>query len=218
MSESLLEKLRNKILHVSGKLKQRPYLYHPYNFTKALVSAVLLITYSVGTLVEIVLTKIPKRLLCSILLLFGLFFDLFFIQARLDKYISHIVTLYVSVFLLFGYIIYHLFVERKPRMEVVNILVTIIFSLIILFLFAIHYTTYGQFELNTSCVNDCIAMTPKDSFYFSAATFSTLGYAGMMPIGDTRLVAASEAFVGLVTLPIIISQFMSLAGDLKARD
>ena len=42
------------------------------------------------------------------------------------------------------------------------------------------------------------------AFYFSVVTFTTLGYGDIAPVGFTKLVAITEAFCGLFTIPLFI--------------
>ncbi len=44
--------------------------------------------------------------------------------------------------------------------------------------------------------------------YFSVATFTTLGYGDMSPVGISRLIAASEAFLGAFILALFVVVFV----------
>lgn len=47
-----------------------------------------------------------------------------------------------------------------------------------------------------------------DDFYFSAVTFTTLGYGDILPATDTlKMVCASEALVGGLSLGLIVAGF-----------
>ena len=47
-------------------------------------------------------------------------------------------------------------------------------------------------------------VTVSDHVYFSAVTFSTLGYGDFRPAADARLLAASQAIIGNLHLGIIV--------------
>lgn len=55
-----------------------------------------------------------------------------------------------------------------------------------------------------------------DCAYFSAVTITTLGYGDMLPITQaTRLVAAVQAFIGFVVVPVLVAQLLNLIRDYK---
>ena len=60
--------------------------------------------------------------------------------------------------------------------------------------------TYGG-NLPTSNFSDCL--------YFSAITFSSLGYGDFRPVGISRLFASLEVFIGLAFLGIAIAKLSS---------
>lgn len=43
-------------------------------------------------------------------------------------------------------------------------------------------------------------VTPEDYFYFSAVTYTSLGFGDVLPVGPLRLLAAVEALTGLVLI------------------
>lgn len=47
-----------------------------------------------------------------------------------------------------------------------------------------------------------------NSLYFSVVTFTTLGYGDISPIGFSRLIAATEAFIGSFTLALFVVVFV----------
>src|SRR5579872_2841751 len=54
--------------------------------------------------------------------------------------------------------------------------------------------------------------TPKtiiDCIYFSAATFTTLGYADLSPVGWIRIFAVSEAFFGAISIGFLVAGYSS---------
>lgn len=47
-----------------------------------------------------------------------------------------------------------------------------------------------------------------DCLYYSVVTFTTLGYGDFIPIGLSRLVAATEAFTGSFTIALFVVVFV----------
>ncbi|WRV98830.1 potassium channel family protein [Grimontia sp. NTOU-MAR1] len=47
-----------------------------------------------------------------------------------------------------------------------------------------------------------------DCLYYSVVTFTTLGYGDFIPVGMSRLVAASEAFTGSFTIALFVVVFV----------
>jgi len=58
---------------------------------------------------------------------------------------------------------------------------------IALYALAIYFLDFGHFSLNTS-------------LYFSAETYTSLGYGDVVPTGDVRLLAGVEALNGLLLI------------------
>jgi len=69
---------------------------------------------------------------------------------------------------------------------------------ILLSLFAATYSFFGLKE-GAAIVKHNFA----DAMYFSAVTFTTVGYGDIVPAGYMRLVASIEAFTGYFTLAIV---------------
>ena len=60
---------------------------------------------------------------------------------------------------------------------------------------------YRQFGLDPGC---SVSLAKTDYVYFSAVTFSTLGYGDFAPCASARLIAATQAIVGNLHLGIIV--------------
>ena len=86
---------------------------------------------------------------------------------------------------------------RKPFRVVRN-------SLTLILLFSVVYY-FSQSSMNMP--HNETSMTIWDSFYFSTVTFTTLGYGDFSPIGFLRNVAATEAFVGGISLGFLVAGF-----------
>jgi hypothetical protein len=80
-----------------------------------------------------------------------------------------------------------------------------------LFLFGGCYFWAGQYSqgLVPTYVGGTAVSTFTDCLYFSAVTFSSLGYGDFRPIGISRLIASLEVFVGLAFLGIAIAKLSS---------
>lgn len=80
---------------------------------------------------------------------------------------------------------------------------------IILGVFLIHMLEIGFYAmgywfavaaLNIGSFTGLTAMTARDLFYFSAVTYTTLGYGDILPIGDLRLFVSIESLNGVLLL------------------
>lgn len=86
----------------------------------------------------------------------------------------------------------------------------ILFSATIVFLFTFLYAILGVLsngaivQLSTSQSFGTNALTLLECLYFSVVTFTTLGYGDITPFHITRLVAASEAFLGAFTMAVFV--------------
>lgn len=61
--------------------------------------------------------------------------------------------------------------------------------------------------------------TPLDAMYFSAVTFSTLGYGDLAPSNASKLFAASQALVGNIHLGFLVgSAFSAIQNQISERE
>ena len=91
---------------------------------------------------------------------------------------------------------------RKTRHRRVNVLYAI---LSLLFLHVVEIWIFGLALWGVLHWPECGALSSQslhlfDAIYFSAVTYSTVGYGDMAPIGPVRLLAGSEALVGFVLI------------------
>jgi len=96
---------------------------------------------------------------------------------------------------------------EKP-INVIFFSLFVIFSSAVLFFFAgiQNAGELAAFSLdNTAFVN---TMHFLNSLYFSVVTFTTLGYGDISPLGFSRLIAATEAFIGSFTLALFVVVFV----------
>lgn len=64
----------------------------------------------------------------------------------------------------------------------------------------VGFTPSHSFSVNAMAFFDCL--------YYSVVTFTTLGYGDFIPIGMSRLVAATEAFTGSFTIALFVVVFV----------
>lgn len=96
---------------------------------------------------------------------------------------------------------------EKP-LRVVSFSLMLIVSMT--FLYAIFGITDGEqvLRLSTQASWQDNGLTWLNSLYFSVVTFTTLGYGDFVPLGASRILAASEAFVGSFTLALFVVVFV----------
>lgn len=90
----------------------------------------------------------------------------------------------------------------------------VFFSLALIFLCALIYFftgiqyagDYVGFQQSQTLAVNVVAFL--DCLYYSVVTFTTLGYGDFIPIGMSRLVAASEAFTGSFTIALFVVVFV----------
>lgn len=85
-----------------------------------------------------------------------------------------------------------------------NMYGTLLWGMVIFIVFslAIYTSTYMITGVNYNGVKEYNIWS---SVYFSLNTFTTLGYGDFSPIKHFRLIASSQAFIGIMTVPILIS-------------
>jgi hypothetical protein len=96
---------------------------------------------------------------------------------------------------------------EKP-INVIFFSLFIIFASAVLFFFAgiQNAGEFTAFSLDHSFQKNIVHFF--NSLYFSVVTFTTLGYGDISPLGLSRLIAASEAFVGSFTLALFVVVFV----------
>ncbi len=119
--------------------------------------------------------------------------------------ILNVLSIVVFLFLLYKVLRSHP-LEKFSWFAIFSILLVCYFFLTIL-CFANNYRIIGMTEGIGGIVDDDSGKIITDSsscFYFSVVTFTTLGYGDLQPIGVARKVAAFEAFVGYLSMGLII--------------
>ncbi|MGB0908319.1 MAG: potassium channel family protein [Maricaulaceae bacterium] len=83
---------------------------------------------------------------------------------------------------------------------------TIISSVLMVFVFALLYRIFGTDPIGT----------PMDNLYFSAVTFSTLGFGDIKPAPNAQVFAAFEALIGNLHLGIMVAAtFAAITNNVK---
>lgn len=65
-------------------------------------------------------------------------------------------------------------------------------------LFGLLYWVIAEYGANIGTLDG--AQTLEDYMYFSAATYTTLGFGDMIPHGELRVIAGTEALIGLIMI------------------
>ena len=85
---------------------------------------------------------------------------------------------------------------RRPMMSVMSVIFLI--HIVEIMLFAAAFYIMGRTGLGE--LSGAYNATPADYFYFSIATYSTLGIGDIIPQGAIRMVAGVEALAGLLLI------------------
>jgi len=96
---------------------------------------------------------------------------------------------------------------EKP-MNVIFFSLFVIFSSAILFFFVgiQNGGEFAAFSTDNPASNNMMHFF--NAMYFSVVTFTTLGYGDISPVGFSRLIAATEAFIGSFTLALFVVVFV----------
>ncbi|MFC3058061.1 two pore domain potassium channel family protein [Paenirhodobacter populi] len=86
-------------------------------------------------------------------------------------------------------------------------------SVFLILSFALFYRT-GEY-LHTGEVNETAGVAILNSIYFSAVTFSTLGYGDIKPMGISKILSALEAILGNIHLAFIVSAAFAAIANKK---
>jgi len=100
-----------------------------------------------------------------------------------------------------------IYIARRDRFFAsVAFILSALTIITLLLAFASIYRISGIIEASTHAVSN----DPINCLYFSIVTFTTLGYGDFYPTPETRLIAASEAIVGYLSLALLIAVFAHL--------
>lgn len=82
---------------------------------------------------------------------------------------------------------------------------------------AIPHTEFDIDPKSGEPISICTAKHTSQCLYFSAVTFTTLGYGDIQPTGPARTYAISEAFLGFIFVPLLLAQLINFVRDFKAE-
>jgi hypothetical protein len=90
--------------------------------------------------------------------------------------------------------------NMNPRAQMLTIILGVfLIHVIEIAMYGVSYW-FGDMVLADGNFNGTVAMTVRDFFYFSAETYTGLGYGDISPTGDLRLVVSIETLNGLLLL------------------
>jgi hypothetical protein len=90
-------------------------------------------------------------------------------------------------------------VRIAPRAKLILVLITAFFSHALqILLYALGYVWFANLGLGT--FKGLAELTLLDSLYFSAETFTSLGFGDIVPTGPLQLLASSETLIGLLLI------------------
>lgn len=115
----------------------------------------------------------------------------------------YLISFFSIVF--FIYLVLLLAIDFNDRLsELIHVLSTVLYIPIFIVSYAMSYRNIDLCHSDIECV------------YFSIVTFTTLGYGDILPNEDSaRILAASEAFLGFLFVPVLVAQFLSVVKDFK---
>lgn len=111
----------------------------------------------------------------------------------------------------FGIVVFFQPLRSSPRFAINAqrlLLDTLISASMLIPTFALAYRLFG---MNTpDFISRCVL--PTDAIYFSAVTFSTLGFGDFAPLGWSRGFAAVEALIGNIHLGFVVGAIFAIVG------
>jgi len=106
--------------------------------------------------------------------------------------------------------IYTTLIALKKGHHVTAIVVFLASVVVMVFGFSRIYANIGLADCTGS---DIPNPTKIEAFYFSAVTWTTLGYGDLQPAVGARIIAAFEAFIGYVYMGVFIAIAYSVLKD-----
>ncbi|MDE4910855.1 ion channel [Methylobacterium sp. 092160098-2] len=152
--------------------------------------------------------------ICIALLISVSIFGLFFVDPKPSNLIYIGFSIAVLLFLSNTFSAVFAIYRRKDLIDRGRVLIVSIvgFSIAMIVIYAIIYRHIG---LKLPDTKETIP-SPSDSLYFSIVTWTTLGYGDIVPLAETRLVAASEALIGYLVMAFLIASALKFL-ELPAR-
>lgn len=87
----------------------------------------------------------------------------------------------------------------------------ITYMLLVYLSFSIYYMSNWAMFINNNgfCTQRVTGLNIKDALYFSAVTFTTIGYGDILPLENTRIIVSLEGFLGVVLSSLLVVTFTS---------
>ena len=171
-----------------GLIVSEPYFKIPYSVTIFLIA--IFVAIKINHILKHGGTIIEDYFALTVIILFGILHTL--LEGKVNA-----ILIGVIILLLFASTGLMLWVKKMFRAESVTHFLTsyAIFVLILILLFGgTYYRNNDQFTFN----GQPTYLELKDAIYFSAITFTTVGYGDFSPLGVNRIIAALEALLATI--------------------
>ena len=119
---------------------------------------------------------------------------------------SWLVSIFATVQMAFASYMVYKFLKTNKQKYLFIALLLLLPSMI--FPFALAYNQSGVINIEGVVVKDFLT-----SIYFSIVTRTTLGYGDFRPVESMRIVAACEAILGYVYMPVMLGVVISLLAE-----
>ncbi|MBA7699284.1 hypothetical protein ES703_107975 [subsurface metagenome] len=125
----------------------------------------------------------------------------------------------ITCFLIFIWLVFFLSRRLKSRAGAVSYGDAILYILMLFVLLGGLITAFGPLYQRTGIINSegSVVKDHDSCLYFSAVTFTTLGYGDFRPTEQGRGIAAAEAIVGYIFLGLAIGTTLYLLGTISEK-
>jgi hypothetical protein len=134
------------------------------------------------------------------------YFDEYYSYPAPESYVVFIIPLVIGI-VIFG-------AGRGSSRSRFAAVLGLVAILQIIFMYAAIYRSEGIINMSDKNI---VRSDPDICLYFSIVTFTTLGYGDFAPTPPIRLLAASEALVGYVSMALLIALFARAWSQLFGR-
>lgn len=127
-----------------------------------------------------------------------------------DSAIFYVITAFIMTFTV------SLIVEFDLLNRLILLFTLLGLIVVIILLFAVVYSSGGIVFSGSSDIQQG-ALSPNDFLYYSVVTFTTLGYGDFQPDQNQRIVAALQAFLGFLFMPIVIAELFTISEKVRSE-